>query len=202
MRLKLIFQAFLALIILAIIILFYYSFIFEKNLDEISSEENLKKKEIVINKEIAEELVNIEFNSYDEEGNSYYINAEKAVIELDDKKKNLVKLYGVVSIINIKTRGIINIYSENAVYNKINHDTSFYNNVRAEYLDSWMISQNLDVNFTEKKTIIYNNVIYKNDQISLNTDKIFFNMSTGDIKLEMLDKTKKVKLETKYESFN
>ena len=111
-------------------------------------------------------------------------------------------MYGVVSIINIKTRGIINIYSENAVYNKINHDTSFYNNVRAEYLDSWMISQNLDVNFTEKKTIIYNNVIYKNDQISLNTDKIFFNMSTGDIKLEMLDKTKKVKLETKYESFN
>lgn len=89
MRLKLIFQAFLALIILAIIILFYYSFIFEKNLDEISSEENLKKKEIVINKEIAEELVNIEFNSYDEEGNSYYINAEKAVIELDDKKKIL-----------------------------------------------------------------------------------------------------------------
>ena len=49
---------------------------------------------------------------------------------------------------------------------------------------------------------IYNDVIYKNEKLYLNTDKILIDIDTGDIRLEMLNKNEKVKLVTKYEYIN
>ena len=49
---------------------------------------------------------------------------------------------------------------------------------------------------------ILNDVVYKNEKLNLNSDKILINIDTGDIKLEMLNKNEKVKLVTKYEYIN
>ena len=65
-----------------------------------------------------------------------------------------------------------------------------------------MFSENLDMIFTEKKSKIYNNVIYKSDNLILYTDEIFINHITGDIKLEMKNKNDKVKLTAKNEFIN
>ena len=56
--------------------------------------------------------------------------------------------------------------------------------------------------FTKKISKIYNDVIFENDKLQLNTDKILINMENGDIKLEMNDNLDKVKLFTKNEYFN
>ena len=86
-----------------------------------------------------------------------------------------------------------------AIYDKIYHDTFFFNNVRIEYLDNSILSENLDLLFTKKISKIYNNVIYNNNYLNLSTDKIIIDMITGDLKLEMNKKKEKVKLITKYE---
>ena len=93
----------------------------------------------------------------------------------------------VVAIINLKDKGIINIYSKICnLYDKINHNTLFYNDVKINYLDNSIYSKNLDVSFHENKSSIYNNVVFENDNnMDLYTDMIFINMINGDINFKM-----------------
>ena len=125
-------------------------------------------------------------------------------MDLEDKmlNKDIVSMEKVISIINLKERGIINIYADNAVYNKVNNNTFFSNNVIIEYLDNTINAENLDVIFTDKISRVYNNVLFKNNNLNLITDKIFINMLTGNIKLEMKNNFDKVKLITNYELAN
>ena len=202
MSLKLIFRVILFIIILSISIIFYYTYLFENKQE---SRQILKKdrlSEIKDNEGISNELKNIEYNSYDSEGNAYYLNAEKALVEDIEGQQNKVKLEKVVSIINLKKTGIINIYSDYAIYDKLSNNTLFFNNVKIDYLDNSINSQNLDLVFTEKFSRIYNDVVYKNNKIILNTDIIFIDMISGDIKMEMTQKEEKVKLVTTYEFIN
>ena len=199
MKLKLIFQTILILTIFIIIIAFYYTFFTEKNKDKenLSSLDDTKKIETKISEKVASELTDIEYNSTDESGNIYFINAKKATIDLEGQKNNQVKLEGVTSFINLKNKGILNIYAKNAIYNKVNHDTLFYNGVKIEYLDNTITSENFDLIFSKNLSNVYNNVVYKNRNSSLISDNIIIDMKTGDIKLKMINKTKKVRFTNK-----
>ena len=199
MKLKLIFQTILILTIFIIIIAFYYTFFAEKNKDieNLSRLDDTKKIETEINEKVASELINIEYNSTDDKGNIYFINAKKAIIELGEQKNNQVKLEGVTSFINLKNKGLLNIYAKNAIYNKVNHDTLFYNGVKIEYLDNIITSQNFDLIFSKNLSNVYNNVVYKNRNSSLISDNIIIDMETGDIKLKMINKVKKVRFTNK-----
>ena len=199
MKLKLIFQTILILTIFIIIIAFYYTFFTEKNKDieNLSRLDDTKKIETEINEKVASELTNIEYNSTDDKGNIYFINAKKAIIELEEQKNNQVKLEGVTSFINLKNKGLLNIYAKNAIYNKVNHDTLFYNGVKIEYLDNIITSQNFDLIFSKNLSNIYNNVVYKNRNSSLISDNIIIDMETGDIKLKVINKVKKVRFTNK-----
>ena len=194
MKLKVLFKIILLMLIVTISVVFYYSFLFEQNKIASSTSKILEQNEVTLNKELTNELTNIEYNSFDSEGNAFYINAEKAIIDNKIDEKSTVRLENVVSIINIKNKGIININSKNAIYDRVNNNTSFYNNVEIDYLQNSIYSQNLDLIFTEKFSRIYNDVIYKNDKLILNTDMMFIDMITGDIKLQMNEKEKKVTL--------
>ncbi len=201
MKLNLIFQAILILSILVILSILYYTFLLNKDSKTSTLSENIEQVDHNLDNKIANELYNIEYNSSDNKGNTFYINAKRAIIELDENNSNSnkVKLEKVISIINLKNKGIINVYSNDAIYDKVYHDTLFFNNVKIEYLDNSILSENLDLLFTKKISKIYNNVVYKNNYLNLNTDKIIIDMITGDLKLEMNNKKEKVKLITKYE---
>ena len=201
MKLNIIFQAILILSIIVILSILYYTFLLSKDSKTPNLSEKIEQLDNTLDNKIANELNNIEYNSSDNRGNTFYINAKRAIVELDENNdnSNKVKLEGVVSIINIKNKGIINVYSNNAIYDKIYNDTFFFNNVRIEYLDNSILSENLDLLFTKKISKIYNNVVYNNNYLNLSTDKIIIDMITGDLKLEMNKKKEKVKLITKYE---
>ena len=202
MNLRLILQVILIFSIIVILTIFYYSFFSIENKTSLNNFNDESKNEPIIKKNVLNELVNIEYNSTDEDGNSFYINAERATTVLDQQDQNKVNLEGVVAIIDLNNKGIINIFSKNAIYDKLNHNTLFFNEVRAEYLNNQIFAGNLDVIFTEKFSKIYNNVIYNDNINKLSTDEIIIDMLTGDIKLKMENKSKKVKLKTNYEFFN
>ena len=202
MNLKSVFQIVLIFTIFTISGVFYYKFFVIKNKKTESITENKEQLNIKLEDKIESELINIEYNSSDNEGNTFYINAERAMVSRKDIESNNINLEGVISIINLKNRGIINIYSKNAIYNKQNNNTLFSNDVKIEYLDNIIYSQNLDFIFTEKISKVYNNVVYKNNNLNLTTDKILIDMKTGDIKLEMINNYEKVKLIANYELVN
>tara|TARA_Y100000817_G_C16780294_1_gene510256 strand:- start:287 stop:847 length:561 start_codon:yes stop_codon:yes gene_type:complete len=181
---------------------FYYSFIIDKKNKTSKSEEIDKEINIALDDKISNELINIEYNSVDDDGNIYYINAKRAIVQNDDTKKNIIELEGVISFIDIKNKGIINVYSDNAIYDKLNHNTSFFKNVKIEYLNNSIFAENLDLLFTEKISKIYNNVSLKNKNLIVETDRILIDMVAGDIKLDMMNKNEKVNLRTNYEFIN
>ena len=202
MNLKSVFQIILLFTIFTISGIFYYNFFATKDKKVELITENKEQLSSKLEDKIESELINIEYNSSDSEGNTFYINAERAMISKKDTKNNNINLEGVISIINLKNRGIINIYSKNAIYNKQNNNTLFFNDVKIEYLDNTIYSQNLDFMFTEKISKVYNNVVYKNNNLNLTTDKILIDMKTGDVKLEMINNYEKVKLVANYELIN
>ena len=65
-----------------------------------------------------------------------------------------------------------------------------------------MNSDNLDMFFTEKKSIIYNNVVFKDENFLLKTDEVLVNLLTGEVKLSMKNEKDKVKLTAKNEYIN
>ena len=202
MKLKYFLQLLILIIITAILIIFYFSFLSEKNDKNKIVTNKTEETNNLSNQQDLNILTNIEYNSSDENGNNYYLNAEKAIISQNIENKNNVKLENVTSFISIKNKGIIYIYAKNANYNKENHNTLFYNEVKIEYLDNLINSDRLDLNFTDGISKIYNNVIVASSNFKLNSDKILIDMLTGDIKLEMLKKSDKVKLITNYEFIN
>ncbi len=191
MRVKIIFQLFILTIIASILIAFYYTF-FKSDKEDLSLSGTEKKIEKVTNKDILNELVNLEYNAVDEQGNSYYINAERAIVDQLDQTDNIVKMEGVVAIVNLKNRVPIFIYSKNAKYNKINNNTYFNNDIKINYLDKTISAENLDLIFTDKISTIYNNVIFNSDNYNLYTDRAIINMISGDIKLGFVNNSKKV----------
>ena len=201
MNLRIFLQGFLLITIISILFAFYYSFLANNSTNNDNARKNEKLSEINADKKIANELTNVEYNSTDRYGNTFYLNAEKAYISLEDKPDNKVNLESVVSIINLKNKGIINIYSTYATYDKLTHNTLFSENVKIDYLDNLIESENLDILFTKNLSTIYSNVVYKNNNLNLSTDIILIDMESGDIKLKML-KNKKVNLITKYEFIN
>tara|TARA_Y100000817_G_C16734758_1_gene489639 strand:+ start:113 stop:721 length:609 start_codon:yes stop_codon:yes gene_type:complete len=202
MNVKNFFQIAISAIIILILVTFYYNFL-RQDVKEASEFDKTEENQISISiSENSNELNNIEYNSIDSDGNSYYLNAKKALIKLDEEKKNEVLLEDVTSIINLKERGIIYIKSKNASYNKQTNDTLFYKDVEINYLDSAIVSDNLDLIFSEKISKIYNNVVYNSKNFNLNTDNIFIDMVSGDIKMNMKNKSSKVKFTTNYEFIN
>ena len=202
MNLKLAFQIVLVFSIFVFSGIFYYKFFTGNNNQAKSIAEESEEVHSNLDSQITNELVNIEYNSSDNEGNTFYINAQRALISSENQKNNDINLEGVVSIINLKNRGIINICSNKAIYNKISNNTLFFDDVKIEYLDNKISSQNLDVIFTEKISKVYNDVVFKNNKLNLITDKILIDMITGDVKLEMKNNYEKVKLVTNYEFVN
>ena len=201
MNLRIFLQGFLLITIISILLAFYYSFLAGNSTNNDNASKNEKLSEINTDKKIANELTNVEYNSTDRYGNTFYLNAERAYISLEAKPDNKVNLESVVSIINLKNKGIINIYSKYATYDKLNHNTLFSENVKIEYLDNLIESEYLDILFTKNLSTIYSNVVYKNNNLNLSTDIILIDMESGDIKLKMLNNNK-VNLITKYEFIN
>ena len=202
MNLKITFQIILLVTILTIISIFLYSFFIVNENQGSEIENDIKNNNVSLDTKISNELINIEYNSTDDDGNTYYLNAQKGIVEENEQIDNKIRLEGVIAVINLKNKGIINIYSKNAYYDKINHNTKFYEDVKIDYLDYSILSENLDILFTEKISNIYNNVTVTNNTSNLKSDKIFIDLISGDIKLQMDNNLKKIKLVTNYEFIN
>ena len=194
MRIKFIFQILLISIIFIIISIFYYNFFYKIKAQK---EEILKlsdKKSENLETQASDELKNIEYNSTDSEGNTFYINAQRALIDRSNNIENEVKMIGVTALINLRNKGTIIVYSNEALYNKLNNNTFFSGNINIEYLENRISSQNMDLIFSEKLSKIFNNVKLRSNKLELYADMVLIDMVTGNVDIEMNDKIKKVKL--------
>ena len=191
MHKKSLIQLSLLFFIFAIIIIFYKSYF--GNLSEVKIKNAIAKNS---NKDIVKKGINqigkMSYTSQDLEGNSYIIESDFG--EYDQKKPDLILLTNVKATILTKNSEPIKIYSNKSLYNNLNYNTNFYDEVQIIYKDQTIFSNNFDLIFNEKTGTIYNNVLYKNLNTMLYADKIDINIISKDSKIYMFDKSKKVKI--------
>jgi lipopolysaccharide export system protein LptA len=191
MHKKSLIQLSLLFFIFAIIIIFYKSYF--GNLSEVKIKNAITKNS---NKDIAKNGINqigkMSYISQDLEGNSYIVESDFG--EYDQKKPDLILLTNVEATILTKNSEPIKIYSNKSLYNNLNYNTNFYDEVQIIYKDQTIFSNNFDLIFNEKTGTIYNNVIYKKLNTLLYADKIDIDLISKDSKIYMFDKSKKVKI--------
>jgi len=190
MKKKIFLQISLLLIILIISVTFFKIYFESKNTNNFS--EDIKTKTDDVNKKKSNIIHNIQYIAEGKEGNSYIINSKFG--EIYSSKEDSILLKEVSAIINLPNSGAINIYAKNAVYDKVNYNTKFYEDVLVTYFHHNINSDNLNLDFQKNLATIYNNITYKNLNTKLQADKIEIDLITKNSKISMNDKTKKIKI--------
>ena len=189
MQKKIIIQVFLFLIIIIISVIFFKFYFKPTDLT--------KKYDSKFNNSDSNQnnlMSNIKYVAADKIGNEYIVQSKLA--EIDPNQPNLILMEEVKGIIEFANSSPILIKSDKAIYNKLNHDTKFFENVLAVYDDHKISSQNLELFFDKNLASISKKIIYKNLNTELRADRIEIDLVTKNSKILMDKKTKKVKIIT------
>ena len=193
---KIFLQIFLLLIVIIISIIFFRVYFVNKNIENSSNNikielDNDDPKNNVEEKE-SNLIYNIQYVSQDKNGNSYIINSKFG--EVNNDKQELILLKEVTATINLKNSEPINITADNAIYNNVNYNTNFYENVLVVYTQHNITSDNLDLDFQKNIATVSNNINYKNLNTKLQADKIEIDLITKNSKIFMYNASEKVKI--------
>ena len=189
MQKKIIIQVFLFLLIIIISVIFFKFYFKPTNLT--------KEYDSKINNSDSNQnnlMSNIKYFAADKIGNEYIVQSKLA--EFDPNQPNLILMEEVTGVIQFTNSSPILITSDKAIYNKLNHDTKFFENVLATYDDHKISSQNLELFFDKNLASISKKIIYKNLNTELRADRIEIDLVTKNSKILMDKKTKKVKVLT------
>ena len=94
--------------------------------------------------------------------------------------------------IYLKNSHPIKIVSKFANYNKIDHETNFFDNVEVVHLFHKAYSQNLDISFKNNIASLYNNIIYNKPGTNIKADKLDIDLITKNSKIFMNDESKNI----------
>ena len=188
MNKKIIIQLILFFIITLFISLFFFKYLVKTKIKK--SDTNELDHSSISNKEFSNIIENIEYTSNDNIGNQYIIKAEYG--EIQDKDSNVILMKNVNAEINFHNNEKITISSSQAIYNTINYDTNFKENVFIKYAQHNVRSNNLDVLFKDHKIKLYNKINYNNLNTNILADVMEIDLLTKDLKIYMNENNKKI----------
>ena len=149
-------QSGIFLIAIALIFATYY----DKDKKTVTSSEINESAQLSENKKDAENestiFYNLEYKGFDLNGNRYSITSKEAETNLE--QKDLVYMRGVKTTFYFKNGEVLEIWSDNGVYNSENFDMNFSDNVKAKYLDSELYSNNASYTNASNILIVSGNV--------------------------------------------
>ena len=192
MHKKVIIQFLLLIILFSLIISVFLIYFNEKeNLNE-TNIETAKNIDSEIDKETGTLIKDINYSFYDQSGNYYKLFAKQGKMDLKDSDKMFMT--DVTATIYLKNSSPIIIVSKYANYNKITHETNFFENVKMTHLIHNATSENLDISFSSNKASMYNNIIYKKPGTQLYADRLEIDLITKNTKIFMDNKSEKIKI--------
>jgi LPS export ABC transporter protein LptC len=153
----------------------------------------LEKKTNINQNSSSTYIDNIDYISFDAQGNKYQITAKQSEIKIENT--NIMFLTDVIAYIFIKNSDTVKITSDFGKYNSKNYDTVFSENVIVIYPGHKITGEYLDFSFLKDLGTISKNVIYNGEKTNLFADKVEINLTTKDTKIFMNDSDKKVLVE-------
>ena len=186
-------QLFLLSLLIIICVFFYNKYFTEKKVIEkieietVIENDNLEKKNNIIQ--------NLKYNVELLDGGRYEITANKSEIIFNDGKETVLMNEVIASFTDINNNKI-KILSDNAEFNSESYNTYFSKNIKISFDDNLITSDKIDFDFINNNILIYENVIYINDNGNMRTDNISINLITKQIDIFMNNKKNKVKIAT------
>ena len=144
-------------LILFFIIIFFIGLFFFNNSIKTKTEISDIKKSPAFNEEYSNIIENIEYISNDKSGNRYIIKAEYG--EIPDKENNIILMRNVEAEIYFNKSEKILIRSLQAIYNTINYNTYFKEEVYLKYGQHNIKSNKLDMLYKTQTILIYSRPI-------------------------------------------
>ena len=192
MNKKVIIQLLLLIVLFGIIISVFFLY-FNKG-------KNIKEENTITNKAIQTEIdsetgtliKDINYSFSDPTGNYYELFSELGEVDISDSDKMLMT--NVVANIYLKNSATIKIVSKYANYNKIDHETNFFENVEVTHLIHKANSENLDISFKKNIAVMYNNVVYNKPGTQLIADRLEIDLISKNTKILMDNKSEKIKI--------
>tara|TARA_B100001996_G_C18668675_1_gene595842 strand:- start:2229 stop:2819 length:591 start_codon:yes stop_codon:yes gene_type:complete len=192
MNRKVIIQILLLIVLFVIIISVFLTYF---NKQENLKENNITTKETVgteIDSKTGTLIKDISYSFSDPTGNYYELFSETGEIDIKNSDKMLME--NVTANIYLTNSSPIKIVSKYANYNKANHETNFFENVKVTHLIHEAKSENLDISFKKNTASMYNNVVYNKPGTKLIADRLEIDLITKNTKVFMDDKSEKIKI--------
>ena len=187
---KILIQLLLLIILFTIIFsTFFLYFKKKENLKE-SNLPIIKEKESLIDDETGTLIKDISYSFSDSSGNYYELLSEVGKVDINNSDK--IFMTNVLATIYLVDSSPVKITSKYANYNKIDHETSFFENVKVTHLMHIATSENLDISFSNNLASMYNNIIYNKPGTKLKADRLEIDLITKNSKIFMDNKTEKI----------
>ena len=168
---------------LLIILLTYYTGDTKKEVTNISKEtkENFKSQSREID---ANTFSNIEYTGLDLAGNRYILRSEEAYIEKSNQE--LVNMKLVHAIFYFKDDTVLNVWSEEGLYNNKILDITFEKNVEATYEKSKLFAQKANYSNSKSFLTISEKVKVEDKSGSIFADKLLFDIKSKKLNIKSL----------------
>ena len=152
----------------------------------------IQEKESLIDDETGTLIKDISYSFSDTSGNYYELLSEVGKVDINNSDK--IFMTDVVATIYLVDSSPVKITSKYANYNKINHETNFFENVKVTHLIHKATSENLDISFNDNLASMYNNIVYNKPGTNLKADRLEIDLITKNSKIFMDNKTEKIKI--------
>ena len=195
-------KSFLQLFLLSLIIIvsfFFYKsyFVEKKSINQIELNDPKLKKDLdnakVLPKKEDSLITNLKYNVELIESGQYEIKADTSKLIFDGNNE-IIFMENVIATFTDKNNKIIYITSDSAKFSSVNYNTFFRKNIKIRYEKNTINSNKLDFNFNDNSILIYDDVIYKGVNSTMQTDNIKIDLITKKIKIFMDGSKNKVKI--------
>ena len=190
---KRVIQLILFSLLIIISIIFYNIYFVEKEKPKV---EIIIEEEQSTNNSENNLIKNLKYEVKLDQDNQYIITSDLSEITYENNIE-IVKMQNVVAIFLDQTNIPLIVTSDQAIYNNSNHNTKFNSNVKIEYLNNLILSDNMDLDFKNDLITINENVEYSGIQGTINADNIKIDLITKKIEIYMDDTNDNVEIATK-----
>ena len=189
---KILIQFLLLIIIFIIVFSTFFLYFNKKEKLKTSNLPIIIEKESLIDDETGTLIKDISYSFSDSAGNYYELLSDIGKVDINNSDK--IFMTNVVATIYLVDSSPVKITSKYANYNKINHETSFFENVKVTHLMHKATSENLDISFNDNLALMYNNIVYNKPGTNLRADRLEIDLITKNSKIFMDNKTEKIKI--------
>ena len=189
---KILIQFLLLIILFTIVFSTFFLYFDKKENLKVSNLPIAEEKESLIDVETGTLIKDINYSFSDSSGNYYELLSEIGKVDINNSNK--IFMTNVVATIYLVDSSPVKITSKYANYNKINHETSFFENVKVTHLIHKATSENLDISFNDNLASMYNNIVYNKPGTNLKADRLEIDLITKNSKIFMYNKTEKIQI--------